>query len=84
MQRSPKKVRKVNHLSFGRIKVFSGIQEALVLALMLISVLALFYVEMDIVYKIGIGILAFTIMFLSMLGAQILKQQKEAMKQAQA
>ena len=71
-------------MSFGRIKVFSGIQEALVLALMLISVLALFYVEMDIVYKIGIGILAFTIMFLSMLGAQILKQQKEAMKQAQA
>jgi hypothetical protein len=71
-------------LSFGRIKIFSGIQEVLVLALMLISVLALFYVDMDIFYKIGIGILAFTIMFLSMLGAQILKQQKEAMKQAQA
>ena len=62
--------------------MFSGIQEVLVLALMLVSVFALFYVEMDLTYKIGIGVLAFAIIFLATLATQILKQQKEALKQA--
>jgi hypothetical protein len=73
----------VNELSFGNLKIFNGIQEVLVLALMLVSVFALVYVEMDLAYKIGIGVLAFAIIFLATLATQILKQQKEALKQAQ-
>ena len=65
-------------------KVFSGVQEILVLALMMISVFALMYVEMDITYKIGIAVLAFTIIFLATLATQILRQQKEALKRAKA
>jgi hypothetical protein len=65
-------------------KVFSGVQEVLVLALMMISVFALMYVEMDITYKIGIAVLTFTIIFLATLATQILRQQKEALKKANA
>lgn len=63
-------------------RVFSGIQEVLVLALMMISVFALMYVEMDLTYKIGIAVLAFTIIFLATLATQILRQQKEALRKA--
>jgi hypothetical protein len=65
-------------------KVFSGVQEVLVLALMMISVFALMYVEMDLTYKIGIAVLTFTIIFLATLATQILRQQKEALKKANA
>jgi hypothetical protein len=65
------------------MKVFSGVQEALVLALMLVTILALFYVNMDITYKIGIAVIAFAIIFLATLAAALLRQQKE-IKQAQA
>jgi hypothetical protein len=64
-------------MSFGNLKVFSGIQEALILALMLVTVLALFYVEMDVIYKVPLGAFAFTIIFLATLASAILKQQKE-------
>ncbi len=64
------------------MKVFSGIQEALVLALMMVSVLTLFYVNIDITYKIGIAVMAFTIIFLATLAATLLRQQRE-IKQAQ-
>jgi len=67
-------------MSFGP-KVFSGIQEMLVLALMLVSVFALFYVNMDITYKIGIAVIVFTVIFLTTLATQMLRQQKE-IKQA--
>jgi len=70
-------------LSFGSLKVFNGIQEALVLGLMLVSVLALFYVDMDISYKIGIAVIVFTIIFLATLAATLLRQQRE-IKQAKA
>ena len=70
-------------LSFGNMKVFNGIQEALVLALMLVSVLALFYVNMDITYKIGIAVIVFTVIFLATLAATLLRQQRE-IKRAQA
>ena len=69
-------------MSFGSLKVFNGIQEALVLGLMLVSVLALFYVDMDIFYKIGIAVIVFTIIFLATLAATLLRQQRE-IKQAQ-
>ena len=65
------------------MKVFNGIQEALVLALMLVTVLTLFYVNIDITYKIGIAAIVFTIIFLATLAATLLRQQRE-IKQAQA
>jgi len=72
-------------MSFGTSqKVFSGVQEALFLALMLVTVFALIYVPIDLLYKIGIGAMVFTIMFLIMLATQILNQQKEERKAAAA
>jgi len=68
-------------MSLGSMKVFSGIQEALVLALMMVSILTLFYVNIDITYKIGIAVMAFTIIFLATLAATLLRQQRE-IKQA--
>jgi hypothetical protein len=65
------------------MKVFNGVQEALVLALMLVSVLALFYVDMDITYKIGIAVIVFAIIFLATLAATLLRQQRE-IRRAQA
>jgi len=69
-------------LSFGNIKIFNGIQEALVLALMIVSVLALFYLDMDVLYKIGIAVIVFTVIFLATLAATLLRQQRE-IKRAQ-
>jgi hypothetical protein len=66
-------------MSFGP-KVFSGIQEVLVLTLMLVSVFALFYVNIDITYKVGIAVMAFAVIFLSTLATQILRQQKDTKK----
>ena len=65
------------------MKVFNGLQEALVLALMLVTVLTLFYVNIDITYKIGIAAIVFTIIFLATLAATLLRQQRE-IRQAQA
>jgi hypothetical protein len=65
------------------MKVFNGIQEALVLALMLVTVLTLFYVNIDITYKIGIAAIVFTIIFLATLATTLLRQQKE-IRRAQA
>ena len=72
-------------VSFGNMaRVFSGVQEILVLALMMVSVFALIYVEMDLTYKIGIAVLTFTIIFLATLATQIIRQQKEAIRKARA
>ena len=70
-------------MSFGT-KVFSGVQEVLVLALMLVSVFALFYVDISIMYKIGIAVIAFSVIFLTTLATQILRQQKETKQQPAA
>jgi hypothetical protein len=70
-------------LSLGNLKVFSGIQEALVLALMLVSMFVLFYVDIDWIFKIGIAVIVFTIIFLATLAAALLRQQRD-LKQAQA
>lgn len=70
-------------MSFGNaLKMFNNIQEVLVLALMMVSVFALFYFDMDIMYKIGIAVLVFSVIFLFTLATQILRQQKE-IKQSQ-
>jgi hypothetical protein len=63
-------------MSFGT-KVFSGVQEGLILALMLVSVFALFYVDISITYKVGIAVIVFSVVFLMTLVTQILRQQKE-------
>lgn len=63
--------------------MFSGIQQALILALMMVSVFSLFYIDIDLTYKIGIGVFAFTVIFLMTLATQILRQQKEENQQAQ-
>jgi len=65
------------------MKVFNGIQEALVLALMLVTILTLFYVNIDMTYKIGIAAVVFTIIFLATLAATLLRQQRE-IRQTQA
>jgi len=64
--------------------VFSGVQEAFILALMLVSVFAILYIDMSIMYKIGIIAIVFTVIFLMSLAAQILQQQKETAKRQQA
>ena len=69
-------------MSFGNLKVFSGVQEALVLALMLVSMFVLFYIDIDWTLKIGIAVIVFAIIFLSTLAAALLRQQRE-LKQAQ-
>ena len=55
----------------------STVQEVLVLALMLVSVFALFFSDMDFTYKIGIAVLAFSVIFLTSLASQLLNQEKE-------
>jgi hypothetical protein len=55
----------------------SGVQEVLVLALMLVSLFALFFSDMDFTYKIAIAVLAFSVVFLTSLASQLLKQEKE-------
>ena len=59
------------------MKIFSGIQEVLILALMIVTVFALFYVNMSLMYKAGIAVIVFSIMFLMTLATQILRAQKE-------
>lgn len=49
----------------------------LVLALMLAAVFAIFYVNMPLIYKIGIVAIVFAIVFLVTLATQIMKQQKD-------
>lgn len=55
----------------------SSVQEILVLALMLVSILALFFSDLEFTYKIGIAALAFSIIFLTSLASQLLNQEKE-------
>jgi hypothetical protein len=72
-----------NNVSFGDIqKIFSGVQEVLVLALMLVSIFALLYVNMDIIYKVGVAVIVFSVIFLIILATQILRQEKEIRQQA--
>jgi uncharacterized YccA/Bax inhibitor family protein len=63
-------------MSFGT-KVFSGVQEVLILALMIATVFALFYVNIALMYKVGIAAIVFSVIFLMTLATQILRQQKE-------
>ena len=62
-------------LRFG-LRGLNGVQEVLVLALMLVSVFAIFYSDMELTYKVGIAALAFSVIFLTSLASQILKGDK--------
>ena len=61
-----------------------GLQEVLVIALMLVFVVAFFYTNLEFSYKLGIGVLVFTIIFLTTLASQVLKQQEEESKRLRA
>jgi hypothetical protein len=63
-------------MSFGT-KVFSGVQEVFILALMVVAVFGLFYVNISIMYKVGMAAIVFSVVFLMTLATQILRQQKE-------
>jgi hypothetical protein len=54
----------------------SGVQEVLVLALMIVSVFALFFSDIELMYKLGIAALAFTVIFLTSVASQILKEEE--------
>ena len=53
------------------------VQEALVLALMLVFIFAVIYSDIEFAYKIGIAVLVFAIIFLTGLASQAMKQQEE-------
>ena len=55
----------------------SSVQEVLVLGLMIVSILALFFSDIDFTYKIGIAVLAFSLIFLTSLASQLLNQEKQ-------
>jgi len=71
-------------MSFGTSKVFSGVQEAFILALMLVSVFAILYIDMSITYKISMVVIVFSMIFLMTIASQVLREQKETRKQQQA
>ena len=52
----------------------SAVQEVFVLALMLVSIFALFFTDLELAYKIGIAALVFTLIFLTSLATQLLKE----------
>jgi len=53
------------------------VQEILVLALMLVFVFAVFYSDIELMYKIGIAVLVFSIILLTGVAGQVLKQEEE-------
>jgi hypothetical protein len=53
------------------------VQEILVLALMMVFVFAVFYSNIELMYKIGIAVLVFSIIILTSVADQVLKQEKE-------
>jgi hypothetical protein len=55
----------------------NGVQEVLVLALMLVFVFAVFYSEIELAYKIGIAVLVFSIIFLTSMASQAMKQEEQ-------
>jgi 4-hydroxybenzoate polyprenyltransferase len=64
------------------MQYLSGIEQALMLVLMMIALFTLVYAPIDLIYRIGIVVFAFTVMFLATLAIQILRAQKEALKRA--
>lgn len=61
-------------LGLGNMSV---IQEIFILALMLVSVFALFFSDLELNYKIGIAALVFSLIFLTSLAIQLLREGKK-------
>jgi 4-hydroxybenzoate polyprenyltransferase len=66
-------------LSFFKLGM-DKIQEGLVLALMLVFIFAVVYSGIDWIYKIGIGALVVTLVFVATIANQAIKQQQEEEK----
>ena len=64
-------------MSFGNLRVFNGIQEGLILVLMLVTMFVVIYVDIEFIYKVGIVVFAIAIVFLSTLASAMLRLQKE-------
>jgi cell division protein FtsW (lipid II flippase) len=63
-------------VSFFKLNM-DAVQEVLVLALMLVFIFAIIYSGIDWTYKIGIGALVFTLIFVSTIANQAIKRQRE-------
>ncbi|MBT0159757.1 hypothetical protein G4O51_07210 [Candidatus Bathyarchaeota archaeon A05DMB-2] len=59
----------------------NSVQDGLTIALMVVLVFAVLYSDMQLAYKIGIGVLVFSIIFLTSIAGQMLKQMKEKEKE---
>ena len=57
-----------------------GLQEVFTIALMVVFVFAIFYSQLDLIYKIGIGVLVISIVLLTSIAGQLLKQIREEEK----
>ncbi len=70
-------------MSFGNaMRNFGVVEEALVLALMMVAMFAVFSVpEMDMTYRITIVVIAFVVVLLTTIATAILRQQKEAIEE---
>jgi hypothetical protein len=66
-------------VSFFKLGMDS-VQEVLVLALMLVFIFAVAYSGMEWTYKIGIGALVFTLVFVATIANQALRHQREEEK----
>jgi len=54
-----------------------NVLQILVLGLMMVFIFAVIYSQIEITYKIGIGALVFSIIFIASLANQALKQQRD-------
>ncbi len=66
-------------MSFFKLNI-NGVAEILVLALIMVFMFAVLYSGMNLTYKVGLGALVFTLVLVSMVADQALKQQKEQEK----
>ena len=63
-------------MSFFKLGL-NSVQEVLVLSLMIVFIFAVLYSNIELAYKIGIGVLVFSIIFLTSLASQMLKREQE-------
>ena len=76
LRKSEQKVKVKMSLRLG-LGNMTRVQELLVLALMIVSIFARFYSDIEFTYKIGIATLVFSLIFLTSLATQLLKEGKE-------
>jgi uncharacterized membrane protein YGL010W len=57
-----------------------GFQDVFTIALMVVLIFAVFYSQLDLIYKVGIGVLVISIVFLTSIAGQLLRQIREEEK----